>query len=93
MCVGEAADFVIGESGGFAGGHDVRFANVLLALGVDDPGRAVSLHVGLKGFDSRERFEILGGQENQVARSWRLSVSGVGRDRGEVFQERDVFYA
>ena len=48
MCFGEAADLVVREARGFARGHHIDFADVLLALRIDHPDRAIWLDGSLK---------------------------------------------
>jgi len=51
---GEAADFVVGEAGGFDGGEDLGLCDVGLALRVDDPDGTVGGEVFLEGFEAFE---------------------------------------
>jgi len=52
---GEAADFVVGEAGGFDGGEDLGLRDVGLAFGVDDPDAARGGDVFLEEFKAFER--------------------------------------
>src|SRR5271154_5468112 len=88
---GEAADFVVGEIGGYTGCPDVRFANVRLALGIDDPDRAGFLNRARERLHFRERLQIVGAEQNHVRAAMRFLPCEFRYAVGEILQKRRVF--
>jgi hypothetical protein len=90
---GEAADFIVNETGSLSGGYDVYFANVLLPLRIDHSDRAVALQVRFQRFYSGEGFQIFGGEKDDLGFFLQLAARDMGDHCGEILQECGILNA
>ena len=83
---GKTHDFIVGEPGGFDGGHDLGLGDVFLAFGIDDPDGSARDEVFL---ESGYALELCGGfdaEEDEIRIFGGACLGGVG-DLGEDLAE------